>query len=165
MAERREIQAKKEGKAVHGILVEGLSNCLIKFSRCCTPVPGDDIAGFITRGQGVSIHRRDCANCQQLLTQPDNDGRWVEVSWASVINDSYVTTITIAAKDRSGLVMDIATVLNSVNAKVRSMSAHENAGIGLVSVSLEVKNAGELKYIMGRLSSIPGVSTVSRNRK
>ena len=164
-AERREIQAKKEGKAVHGILVEGLSNCLIKFSRCCTPVPGDDIAGFITRGQGVSIHRRDCANCQQLLTQPDNDGRWVEVSWASVINDSYVTTITIAAKDRSGLVMDIATVLNSVNAKVRSMSAHENAGIGLISVSLEVKNAGELKYIMGRLSSIPGVSTVSRNRK
>ena len=164
-AERREIQAKKEGKAVHGILVEGLSNCLIKFSRCCTPVPGDEIAGFITRGQGVSIHRRDCANCQQLLSQPDNDGRWVEVSWASVITDSYVTTLTIAAKDRSGLVMDIATVLNSVNAKVRSMAAHEVGGIGVVSVSLEVKNATELKYIMGRLASIPGVSSVSRNRK
>ncbi len=164
-AERREQQAKKEGKAVHGILVEGLSNCLIKFSRCCTPVPGDDIAGFITRGQGVSIHRRDCANCQQLLSQPDNDGRWVGVSWASVINDSYVTTLTIAAKDRSGLVMDIATVLNSLNAKVRSMSAHEVSGMGIVSVSLEVKNAAELKYIMGRLASIPGISSVSRNRK
>lgn len=63
-AERREQQAKKEGKAVHGILVAGLSNCLVKFSRCCTPVPGDDIIGFITRGQGVSIHRRDCANCR-----------------------------------------------------------------------------------------------------
>ncbi len=164
-AERREQQAKKEGKAVHGILVEGLSNCLIKFSRCCTPVPGDDIAGFITRGQGVSIHRRDCANCQQLLSQPENDGRWVGVSWASVINDSYVTTLTIAAKDRSGLVMDIATVLTSLNAKVRSMSAHEVSGMGIVSVSLEVKNASELKYIMGRLASIPGISSVSRNRK
>ncbi len=164
-AERREQQAKKEGKAVHGILVEGLSNCLIKFSRCCTPVPGDEIAGFITRGQGVSIHRRDCANCQQLLSQPDNDGRWVGVSWASVINDSYVTTLTIAAKDRSGLVMDVATVLTSLNAKVRSMSAHEVSGMGIISVSLEVKNAAELKYIMGRLSSIAGVSSVSRNRK
>ena len=164
-AERREIQAKKEGKAVHGILVEGLSNCLIKFSRCCTPVPGDDIAGFITRGQGVSIHRRDCANCQQLLSNAENDGRWVQVSWASVITDSYVTTITVAAKDRSGLVMDIATVLNSVNAKVRSMAAHELSGTGIVTVGLEVKNAAELKYIMGKLSSIPGIISVSRNRK
>jgi len=164
-AERREIQAKKEGKAVHGILVEGLSNCLIKFSRCCTPVPGDDIAGFITRGQGVSIHRRDCANCQQLMSNSENDGRWVQVSWASVITDSYVTTLTIAAKDRSGLVMDIAAVLNSVNAKVRSLNAHEVGGLGVVTVGLEVKNAAELKYIMGRLTSIPGVSSVSRNRK
>ena len=164
-AERREIQAKKEGKAVHGILVEGLSNCLIKFSRCCSPVPGDDIAGFITRGQGVSIHRRDCANCQQLMSNSENDGRWVQVSWASVITDSYVTNLTIAAKDRSGLVMDIAAVLNSVNAKVRSLNAHEVGGLGVVSVGLEVKNATELKYIMSRLTSIPGVSSVSRNRK
>ncbi|MDO4991123.1 MAG: bifunctional (p)ppGpp synthetase/guanosine-3',5'-bis(diphosphate) 3'-pyrophosphohydrolase, partial [Eubacteriales bacterium] len=122
-AERRENQAqKKEGKAVHGILVQGLSNCLVKFSRCCTPVPGDDIMGFITRGQGVSIHRRDCANCQQLLSQPENEGRWVEVSWASKITDSYLTTIVVSAKDRSGLVMDVATVLNALNAKVHSLS-------------------------------------------
>ena len=112
-AERREINAKKSGKPVHGILVEGLSNCLVKFSRCCTPVPGDDIIGFITRGQGVSIHRRDCTNCIQLMNQPENQGRWVHVSWADSITDSYVTTVTIASKDRSGLVMDIATMLNS----------------------------------------------------
>ena len=164
-AERRETKAaKKEGKAVHGILVEGLSNCLVKFSRCCTPVPGDDIMGFITRGQGVSIHRRDCANCQQLLSQPENDGRWVEVSWASKITESYVTTLMISAKDRSGLVMDIATVLNSINAKVRSLSAR-SVGINLavVSVTLEVKDAAELKYITNRLSSVPSVNDVSRN--
>ena len=164
-AERRETQAaKKEGKAVHGILVEGLSNCLVKFSRCCTPVPGDDIMGFITRGQGVSIHRRDCANCQQLLGQPENAGRWVEVSWASKISDSYVTTIMINAKDRSGLVMDVATVLNAINAKVRSLSARTTGiNMAVVSVTLEVKDAAELKYIITRVTSVPGVNAVTRN--
>ena len=163
-AERREINAKKTGKPVHGILVEGLSNCLVKFSRCCTPVPGDDIIGFITRGQGVSIHRRDCTNCIQLMNQPENQGRWVKVSWADSITDSYVTTVTIVSKDRSGLVLDIASMLNSLNAKVRSLTARDTgSGLALTTVSLEVKSSGELKYIMGRLSAIPGVSSVVRN--
>ena len=163
-AERRENNAKKTGKPVHGILVEDLSNCLVKFSRCCTPVPGDDIVGFITRGQGVSIHRRDCTNCAQLMNQPENEGRWVRVSWADNITDSYVTTVTIASKDRSGLVMDIATVLNSLNAKVRSLTSRDTgAGLAVSTITLEVKNSGELRYIMGRLSSIPGVSSVVRN--
>jgi len=164
-AERRETHApKKEGKAVHGILVEGLSNCLVKFSRCCTPVPGDDIMGFITRGQGVSIHRRDCINCQQLLTQPENAGRWVEVSWAGKITESYLTTIMISAKDRNGMVMDVATVLNSVNAKVHSLNARTTGlNFGVVTVTLEVKDATELKYITNRLTQIPGVMNVSRN--
>ena len=164
-AERRENQAqKKEGKAVHGILVQGLSNCLVKFSRCCTPVPGDDIMGFITRGQGVSIHRRDCANCQQLLSQPENEGRWVEVSWASKITDSYLTTIVVSAKDRSGLVMDVATVLNALNAKVHSLSARTTGiNIGIVTVTLEVKDAAELRHIISRLTHVNGVSSVTRN--
>ena len=163
-AERREQNARKEGKAVHGILVEGLNNCLVKFSRCCTPVPGDDIVGFITRGQGVSIHRKDCQNYQQRISQPENEGRWVKVSWAREITDSYVTTVSISAKDRSGLVMDIATVLNALNAKVRNLSSRDiGTGMALTIVSLEVKNAGELKYIMNRMASIPGVSSVVRN--
>ena len=164
-AERRETQAaKKEGKAVHGILVAGLSNCLVKFSRCCTPVPGDDILGFITRGQGVSIHRRDCSNCQQLLSQAENQGRWVDVSWASKISESFVTTILISAKDRSGLVMDVATVLNALNAKVRSLNARASGiNLALVSVSLEVKDSAELRYIMNRLAHVQGVSSVTRN--
>jgi GTP pyrophosphokinase len=163
-AERRETHPKKEGKAVHGILVQGLSNCLVKFSRCCTPVPGDDIMGFITRGQGVSIHRRDCVNCQQLLSQQENAGRWVEVSWAGKITESYLTTIMISAKDRNGMVMDVATVLNSVNAKVHSLNARTTGlNFGVVTVTLEVKDAAELKYITGRLTSIPGVMNVTRN--
>ena len=163
-AERREQNAKKEGKAVHGILVEGLDNCLVKFSRCCTPVPGDEIVGFITRGQGVSIHRKDCSNYQQRSRQPENEGRWIKVSWASEIHDSYVTTVVIASKDRSGLVMDIATVLNSLNAKVRTLTSRDiGVGQALTNITLEVKNAAELRYIMNRLANVSGVSSVTRN--
>ncbi|MBR4473075.1 MAG: bifunctional (p)ppGpp synthetase/guanosine-3',5'-bis(diphosphate) 3'-pyrophosphohydrolase [Oscillospiraceae bacterium] len=163
-AERREQQAKRDGKAIHGILVEGLDNCLIKFSRCCTPVPGDDIIGFITRGQGVSIHRKDCQNYRRRDTSPENEGRWIAVDWANTITDVYVTTITISSRDRNGLVMDIATVLNSVNAKVRNLSSRAvGFGQAVTVVSLEVKDITELRYIMNRIAGVAGVSSVMRN--
>ena len=163
-AERREQNAVKQGKAVHGILVEGISNCLVKFSRCCTPVPGDDIVGVITRGQGVSIHRTDCENYLKRRLDPENEGRWVNVSWAEEISDTYVSTLNLTAKNRGGLVMDIAVVLNTLNAKVRTLTARELVGgLALASVTLEVKNSGELKYIISRLSTIPGVTQVMRN--
>lgn len=161
-AERREQNARQNRKAVHGILVEGLDNCLVRFSRCCTPVPGDDIAGFITRGQGVSIHRTDCLNYQKSL-ELDDKNRWINVSWASNITEPYTTTIVISSKDRGGLVLDIATVLNSISAKVRTLSAREFSGNALISVTLEVHSVADLRYIMGRLLSVPGVNDVSRN--
>ncbi|MEI3061473.1 MAG: ACT domain-containing protein [Oscillospiraceae bacterium] len=129
-------------------------------------MPGDDIVGFITRGQGVSIHRCDCENYQRSLAHPEESERWINVSWAHNITDSYVTSLAIASKDRSGLVMDIATVLNSINAKVRTLSARDiGAGQALVNVSLEVRCLADMKYIMSRLASIPGVSSVTRNGK
>ena len=141
-----------------------MDNCLVKFAHCCSPLPGDPIIGFITRGQGVSIHRRDCANCRRLLSQPGNEGRCVEVEWAGKVDDSYQTTVVITAKDRSGIVLDIAAVLNVLNAKVRTLSARDNgAGTAVTSVTLEVKDAAELKYVMNRLSSIQGVISVARN--
>ena len=162
-AERREQQAaRREGKAVHGVLVAGLDNCLVKFSRCCTPVPGDEIVGFITRGQGVSIHRQDCQNYLNRVRSPQEDGRWLQVSWASQISDSYTTSLVLLAKDRSGLVMDIATVLNSLNAKVRTLSARDTAGQATTHVTLEVRSLAELHTIMNRLAAIPGVSEVKR---
>ena len=162
-AERREQQAKKQ-KPIHGILVAGLDNCLVKFSRCCTPVPGDDIIGFITRGQGVSIHRKDCKNYESSLAAAKDGERWIDVSWADNITESYTTVISIYSKDRSGLVMDIATVLTSLNAKVRALSSKEQpGGLAVTVVTLEVHSAADLKYIMGRLASIPAVSRVSRS--
>ena len=161
-AERREQNARKIQKPIHGILVEGLDNCLIKFAKCCTPVPGDEVIGFITRGQGVSIHRRDCVNYQHSLKTEDAS-RWIPVSWADDINESYLTSISIAAKDRSSLVLDIATVLASLNAKVRTLNATDTpAGLAVIQVTLEVHSAAELKYIMSRVSSVSGVRDVTR---
>ena len=158
-AEKR--AAQKVTKAVQGVLVEGLDNCLIKFSRCCTPVPGDDIVGFITRGYGVSIHRTDCANYQKNLLS--GDGRWLTVSWADDITDTYVTTLKMTARERSGLVMDIATVLSSLNAKFRTLNARDvGMGKSTATITLEVKDLQELKTIINKLSAISGVSEVVR---
>jgi GTP pyrophosphokinase len=154
---------QKSEKAVHGVLVEGLDNCLIKFSRCCTPVPGDEIVGFITRGYGVSVHRRDCENYKRSLENDDEAGRWIKVGWADVTTDLYQTTLTISSRERSGLVMDIATALNSLSAKVKSLSARDtDAGRSIVHVTLEVPNLDDLHGIMRKLSGINGVIEITR---
>ena len=164
-AERRNQQeAHRREKPVHGVLVEGLDNCLIKFSRCCTPVPGDDIIGYITRGQGVSIHRKDCENYLRHPHSKEEDGRWIPVSWADEIDDTYNTNITVVSTERQGLVLDVATILNALNSKVRSLNARDTGdGLSLVAVSLEVHSLTELQSIINRLSGIRGVSQVVRN--
>ena len=164
-AERRNQQeAHRREKPVHGVLVEGLDNCLIEFSRCCTPVPGDDIIGYITRGQGVSIHRKDCENYLRHPHSKEEDGRWIPVSWADEIDDTYNTNITVVSTERQGLVLDVATILNALNSKVRSLNARDTGdGLSLVAVSLEVHSLTELQSIINRLSGIRGVSQVVRN--
>lgn len=162
-AERREQMAKKAGKPVHGILVEGLDNCLIKFSRCCTPVPGDDIIGYITRGQGVSIHRTDCENARRRAERPEDEGRWLNVSWADEIHESYTTTLTVVSRERGGLVMDIATVMNALNTKVRSINARDTGDKSIVVITLEIKGLDELKSVINRIQSVSGVVEVNRN--
>jgi GTP pyrophosphokinase len=162
-AERRD-QKKPRQHAVQGVLVAGLDNCLIKFARCCTPVPGDEIVGFITRGYGVSVHRTDCPNHISGRLDPNGGGRWIDVSWADETNESYTTTLKISSVDRGGLVMDIAMVLNTVNARVHSLSARDmGGGNAITTVSLEVKNLDDLKVIMSKISKIAGVTEISRS--
>ncbi len=159
MQERAGRRQQKELKAVQGVLVEGLDNCLIKFSRCCTPVPGDPIIGFITRGLGVSIHRKDCVNYQR----DEDKGRWISVSWADNITDSYAADLYITSDERSGLVMDVATVLNTLNAKVRSLNARDTGkGTSTVVITLEIRHAGELQTIINKLQAVRGVRDVNR---
>ena len=165
-AERREQQAtKRESKPIQGILVAGLDNCLVKFSRCCTPVPGDPVVGFITRGQGVSIHRLDCENFRNRSQDPAEEGRWIKVSWADEITERYNTSLMLYARDRTGLVMDIATVLNTLNAKVRTLNARDNGGLAQIYITLEVKDVQELHFIINKLSQIGGVTDITRNGK
>ena len=160
-AERRQNQEMAHRqKPIQGVLVEGLDNCLIKFSRCCTPIPGDPIVGYITRGLGVSIHRKDCIN----HTRDVDGGRWIEVSWADHTNDSYPAEIRLTSDERSGFVMDIALILNSLNAKVKSLSAHDTGkGTSIATVLLDVKDRDELQVIIGKLQTIRGLREIVRS--
>ena len=160
-AERRQSQDMvRRDKSIQGVLVEGLDNCLIKFSRCCTPVPGDPIVGFITRGLGVSIHRSDCVNYKRDV----DTGRWIDVSWAEQTNDTYSAEIRLLSDERSGFVMDIATILNSMNAKVRSLSAHDTGhGTSTAVIILDVHDREELQTIMNKLQTIRGLREITRS--
>jgi len=157
---------KKEdpkAKPVHGVTVEGLNNCLVKFARCCSPVPGDPIAGFITRGFGVSVHRLDCANYIKADKAPDEAGRWVRVGWSDTEDRDYSTTVHVQIRDRTGIVVDVATVLNTLHVKILSFNA-KDAGNGMVFVSVDVnvKNRDEVIAAMAKLMSVSGVTEVRR---
>ena len=119
--------------------VEDIDSCMIKFSRCCTPVPGDDIIGFITRGYGVSVHRKDCRNAAGA-NDPKQKGRWVQVRWNTAEDKPFSTTFEIDSEDRSGLWMDIATALSTAKVKVSEISAREMpAGKARTVATFEVK--------------------------
>ena len=146
-----------------GIVVEGVGNCLIKFSKCCSPVPGDPIVGFITRGYGVSIHREDCPNANPNLRKGEESGRWVNVAWVENTLPGYTTSVDISAKDRDGLTLDIAMVLSSTKVKMTSLVARGMSdGYASVLLGLEVGNRDELNNVINKLSQISGVYQVKR---
>ena len=127
---------------------------------------GDDIVGFITRGFGVSVHRRDCKNYIRSVSDPEEKDRWINVKWANTDSEKYTTAIHITAKERSGLVMDIAMVLNSANLKITSFNARDvGNGMSTATVVLGVRNSIELKSTMAKLNSIKGVTEVTRGQE
>jgi GTP pyrophosphokinase len=154
---------KKSRHSDSGIIVEDLDNCMIKFSRCCTPVPGDDIVGFITRGYGVSIHRRDCPNAAGAAS-PEYSGRWVKVAWADDgLSDHFSTTLEIDSVDRDGLVLDIATVLSGSKLKVTELSAKTLPnGRSLTIATFDVNNVAELNTVKQKLLNVQGVTAIRR---
>ena len=155
--------AVPQRKGEHGIIVEGLSNCLVKFSKCCSPVPGDDIVGFITRGYGVSVHRVDCPNVLRSRDNPAEAGRWIRVSWADKTSESYHTMLQVVAKDRISLIVDVSTVLSSTKTRVLSLNARSTPdGFGLLDLGIEVSDRDQLKTVMNRLEQIQGVMKVTR---
>jgi guanosine-3',5'-bis(diphosphate) 3'-pyrophosphohydrolase len=157
-----ESRPDKKLKPIHGILVEGIDNCLVKFARCCTPVPGDPSIGFITRGFGVSVHRKDCKNYIKAASDPVEAGRWVRVAWANTESDVYSTALFISVRERSGIVMDVATILNGLKIKMTSLNARDLGDVTTVSIVMEVKNLEELMAAIARLSTISGVQEIKR---
>ena len=146
-----------------GIVVEGLSNCLVKFSKCCTPVPGDEIVGFITRGYGVSVHRCDCPNAAIERRKPEERGRWIKVSWGTDVKESYQTALDIYAKDRLDLVLDVSAALSSSQTRVASINATTTAdGFAVIHLSIFISDAQHLAAVMRRLHQISGVMKVDR---
>ena len=145
-----------------GIIVEGIDNCLVKFAKCCTPVPGDPVVGFITRGFGVSVHRADCPNASDAK-RAEEPGRWIKVSWATGELATYQTALDISAKDRDGLTLDVAMTLSAAKVKTTSLSARSMPdGYATVSIVLEVKNQEELTNVINKLGQIQGVYQVKR---
>ena len=145
-----------------GVIVEDIGSCMIKFSRCCTPVPGDDIIGFITKGYGVSIHRKDCPNARQAA-DPAQSGRWVHVTWAEQPEALFSTSLELETTDRDGMMLDIATILTSLRVHITEMTARSLPGsVGLINLSFPVHNLTELESIRARLRGISGVTEVRR---
>ena len=156
--------ARQNAPAVNssGVIVEDIGSCMIKFSRCCTPVPGDEIIGFITKGYGVSVHRKDCPNARAAL-DPAQKGRWVKVTWAEAPDVMFSTSLEIEADDRDGLMLDVATILTSLRLRTSEMSARSvGGGTAIVCLRFGVHNLTELENVRTRLRGISGVHNVER---
>ena len=149
----------------NGIIVEGLDNCLVKFAKCCTPVPGDPVVGFITRGYGVSVHRQDCPNAAPERRRDDEAGRWISVSWGETKNEAYQTSLSITAKDRNNLLLDVAAALSAAQVKVDSVSAKGTPdGFAVITAVLQVHSQDEVNGVMRKINGISGVIDVKRSR-
>ncbi len=156
---------KKNRHSQSGVIVEGIDNCLVKFARCCTPIPGDDIIGFITRGYGVSIHRRDCVNVR--VNEEDKDrSRWVNCWWDEDLlerSNKFSTALQISTRSRTGILAEIMVLLAQSKVNVRDLSARDlEDGYGVINAVIDVTGVRQLKHIMTRLKNTKGVMDVTR---
>ena len=143
--------------AVNGVIVEDIDSCMIKFAKCCTPVPGDPIVGFITKGFGVSIHRADCPNAQSR-EDPRQAARWVRVRWATQEEQPFETTLELDCITRDGLILDVAMVLSTARVRVKEMSGKDlPGGRSAITIRFEVKNVAELESVRTKLLNIRDV--------
>ena len=149
---------KQNRHAVNGVVVEDIDSCMIKFSKCCTPVPGDDIVGFITKGFGVSIHRTDCPNARHR-NDPRQADRWVNVHWANQAEQPFETTLELECITRDGLLLDVATVMTTARVRVKELFGKDLPGTGksIFTVKFEVRDTAELSTICTKLMNIPDV--------
>ena len=149
---------------INGVIVEDIESCMIKFAKCCTPVPGDAIAGFITKGFGVSVHRADCPNAANR-DDPRQAARWVRVRWATQEEQPFETTLELDCITRDGLLLDVATVMTSARVRVKELVGKDlPGGRSMFTVRFEVKNVAELETIRKKLLNIRDVVASRRGQ-
>lgn len=157
------VQQPKSKTAASGVLVEGVDNCLIKFSKCCNPLPGDDIIGFITRGFGVSIHKRNCSNVPSRIEDAPEPERWVRAHWAGEVREKFQTTLEIVAEDRSGLLLDVAQQFSAMHLSIHTLNSRElKNGSAVINATFTVNGMEHLQTVIDRLRAIKGVHSVER---
>ena len=165
VAPPKEVAPPQRKKRVgSGVTVEGVEDCLIKFSRCCNPLPGDDIIGFITRGFGVSIHKRGCTNVPKDIESCEEPERWVAAHWEDNIKETFQSTLEIMAKDRTGLLAEVTNILSSMRIYIHMLNSRELPdGQAVVSVNIDVNGMDHLRTVMSRLATINGIISVTRH--
>ena len=150
-------------KSVDGVIIEGLDSCLIRFSRCCNPLPGDDIVGFITRGKGVSIHKRSCKNVINMMNTEDGKARMVAARWDDSIEEQFRADLIIYCLDRTGMIADVSGKLSSLHIPIYSMNtAPESDHQHAIKLSIGVSGKGHLESTLEKLRKIKGVLSVER---
>ena len=157
---------EKPAKSKSGIIVKGIHDLAVRFSRCCNPVPGDEIVGFVTRGRGVSIHRTDCINIMNLHS--DDRIRLIPAEWQefedSKLNEKYQTEIQVYAHNRNGLIMDIARVFSENGISINNISVHTSkTDIATINLTFDIKGREQLAYLIGKLRQITSVINIERN--
>lgn len=154
----------KISKSSDGVVVEGIDNCLIKLARCCTPIPGDDIIGFITRGHGVSIHKRDCSNVPRDISASAEPERWISAYWEAGRTERFDSTVSILSINRDGMVADLSILLANLHVSVHAISAKETKdGNCSIIVTIGVESREHLDNVIARIRKLNGVFSVERS--
>ena len=156
----------KQPKTVssEGVVVEGIGNCLVKLSRCCNPIPGDEIIGFITRGHGVSVHKRDCSNVPRQISESAEPERWIKVFWNSVVKTDFNASLLLTVLSTKGMMNEIFGTLNSIHVAVQSINTRDTKdGRTLINITVNANSVEHLKSVMSRLGKINGVLSVDRS--
>lgn len=152
---------KSKAKASHGILVKGEEGIMVKLARCCNPIPGDPVIGYITRGSGVSVHRADCPNV--LSNNPDEQSRLIEVSWDVGIDSVYKVNIVITSVNRPGMMADIMMATSEAKLNIFSLNCRTDKNkVATTHIGLDISSLEQLEYIMNRIRRMKGVYSVER---
>lgn len=160
------VTPRKFSKSSDGVVVEGIDNCLIKLSRCCAPLPGDDIIGFITRGHGVSVHKRDCNNVPRDISTCAEPERWIPAHWEVGRSERFDSTVSIMSINRDGVLADLSVLLSNLHVSLHAMSARETKdGNCEILLTISVEGKEHLDNVIQRLSKVNGVYSVERTGK